>query len=545
MEKWTESPECVRIQILGGLRVLRGDVELDVGPRQQRCMLALFAGRVNTSIDITELIALLWADDPPASAVNVIQKYIGILRRLLEPELKVRSQGSWLVRQGSGYRLTVNDDQLDLTRFRRHVQAARKALGKGQANDALDEYLRGLSLWHGRPGEGLAESTTAAAVFSALESEFFEATIEAAGLAVRQGRPARVLAVLRRATALEPLNEPLHAALVRTLAAAGLQAEALAVVRAVRNRLVDELGIEPGADLHEAQRQLLTQSVPVGMSYVAETEAGTGSSVRHLGGTPPDSSRPACPTPLVKPAQLPPNLPTFTGRDLELSTLTKLFDDRRPAARTSPLIVAMDGMSGVGTSTLALHFACRIADQLADGQLYLDLRGQEPEPLPTSDALRSLLLALGVSAAQIPDTFDSLIGMYRSLTADKSFVVLLDNARDAAQVRPLLPNASQSVILITARTPLVRLAIYDGAHLLHIEAPGLSDVELLLEKRLPALPADSHTKLVQEIIAQCGRLPLALATMAAEINARPQKRAIDIVAELAETRTRSHSSSGQ
>ncbi|MFB9831281.1 AfsR/SARP family transcriptional regulator [Actinoallomurus acaciae] len=518
--------EEVRIQILGPLRIWRGDVELAAGPWQQRCLLALLAVRAGSPTSVAELIDLLWADDPPASAVNVIHKYVGALRRLLEPELTARAQGSWLLRHGNGYRFVADADHLDLAAFRRQVDMASADLRQDRPDDALDRYLQGLRLWHGSPGDGLAESAAATAVLSALESEFFEAAMEAAELAMRQGRPALALPILRRAAGMGPLNEPVHALLVRTLAAAGRQAEALSVFGAVRDRLTGELGIDPGPGLREAHRQVLEQNVAAPDRHDGAEASRTGRGVA------PGQIGSACLAPLVRPAQLPPDLPNFVGRAAELSTLTRLFENRREGERTGPLIVAMDGMGGVGKSTLALRFAGRIAERLADGQLYLYLRGNETEALPVGDALRSLLHALGVPAQWIPDTFDSLVGMYRSLTARRNLLVLLDSARDVSQVRPLLPNSAESVVLVTSRTPLVGLAAFDGAHLLHVDVPDMPEAHALLERRLPPLPPGADDEVIDEIVTSCGRLPLALAIVAARISARPQLSPASVAAEL-------------
>jgi len=521
--------EEVRIRILGPLRIWRGEVELDAGPWQQRCMLALLLARAGSPISTAELIGLLWTDEPPASAVNVIHKYVGALRRLLEPDLPPRAQGSWLIRHGNGYRFVADASQLDLAAFRRHLDAARKDLREDRPDDALDHYVQGLRLWQGPPGDGVAESAAAVAVLSTLEAEFFEAAMEAAELAMDRDQAGRVLPVLRRAAALGPLNEPVHALLVRTLATAGQQAEALSAFQAVRDRLAEELGIDPGPGLREAHQQVLVQSVAPPEIPAGREGPRTGRAV--------DPERiepagPACLTPLVRPAQLPPDLPNFVGRAAELSTLTELFEGPCRDKGTSPLIVVLDGMGGVGKSTLALHFAGRIAERMRDGHLHLYLRGNETEALPVGDALRSLLHGLGVPAQRIPDTFDSLVGMYRSLTARKSLLVLLDSARDVSQVRPLLPNSAQSVVLVTSRTPLVGLAALDGAHLLHIDVPDLPEAHELLEKRLPPLSPESRDEIIDEIVTCCGRLPLALAIVAARMRARPRLSPAVVAAEL-------------
>ncbi|MFG1918843.1 BTAD domain-containing putative transcriptional regulator [Micromonospora sp. NPDC048898] len=501
---------------MGPLRLWRGAVELDAGPRQQRSLLALLLARAGRPVSTTDLTGLIWGADSPPSAVNVVHKYVGALRRLLEPDLPTRSAGSYLLRHGNGYRFVAGPETLDLLAFRRHVSAAKSCLGQDRPAEALDHYLSALELCHGSAGAGLTDN--AAATFAGIDSEFFDAAVAAAAVAVRVRQPARVLASLRLAAEMGRLNEPVHACLVTTLAAAGHQAEALAVYGAIRARLDDEVGIDPGHKLQDAQRRALTQ-------------AGMPSS-----GDPipvPGMSRPI---PLVRPAQLPPDLPLFVGRDSELTILDDLVTGMRAVGRTSPLVVAMNGMGGVGTSTLAVHFAHRVAGEFSDGQLYLDLQGHlgEGESRTAGDAVRLLLHAVGVAASDVPDRFDARIGMYRSMTAGRRILVLLDNARDAAQVRPLLPNSADSLVLVTSRRSLVGLAAFDGAHPLRVDLPDLPTARRLLERRLTDLPAGGTAgrEIVDEIIELCGRLPLALAILAARIAVRPRLSLASVAAEL-------------
>ncbi|GAA2654991.1 AfsR/SARP family transcriptional regulator [Paractinoplanes durhamensis] len=516
-----EGDETLRLQIMGPLRLWRGKKELDGGPRQQRCLLALLLAREGRPVNTNELVDLIWGADAPASAVNVIHKYVGTLRRLLEPDRRLRTSGTYLLRHGNGYRFAAGQTALDLVMFRRHVTEARSSQARGELDQALDHYLDALRLCHGPAGDALADSAAAAATFASIDGEFFDAVTAAADVAVQVRRPTRMVAPLRLAAQMSQLNEPVQASLVATLAASGHQAEALSVYRAIRMRLADELGIDPGHDLQAAQRRALTQETmpPAGLEAPVPV--------------------PARPIPLVRPAQLPPDLPLFVGRDAELSALHHLFNGMRDAGRTSPLVIAMDGMGGVGKSTLAARFAHLVSDDFTDGQLYLDLQGHlgEDESVPAGEALRSLLYALGVPASDVPDTFDARVGMYRSLTASRQVLVLLDNVRDASQVRPLLPNSSASLVLITSRRSLVGLAAFDGAHLLWVDLPALPDARALLERRLAGLPARTpdaggDARIVDEIIELCGRLPLALAILAARIAARPRLSLATVAAEL-------------
>ncbi|GGP17972.1 hypothetical protein LDL08_07810 [Nonomuraea glycinis] len=523
-------PAALRLQVMGAVRVWRGDTELDAGPRQQRCLLALLLAHGGRPIAMTHLIDLIWGPGAPPSAVNVIHKYVGALRRLLEPGLRARAAGSYLVRQGNGYRFMAGPQTLDLFAFRQHVTAGRASAAEGDAKQALDRYVEALQLCHGHAGEGLSDSAAAMATFSAIDGEFYEAATAAAEIATRARRPSRVLAPLRLATKMGPLNEPVHASLMTALATAGHQAEALAVYRTIRDRLADDLGIDPGHDLQEAHRRVLDQTV---------TPAGEK----------PAEARPAAPFPLVRPAQLPPDLSVFVGREAELDVLRGLVAGMRDERRSGPLVVAMDGMGGVGKSTLATRLAHQVAATFADGQLYLDLQGDQAQEasLTVRDALPSLLYALGVSPSEIPDACDARIGTYRSLTAGRRFLILLDNARDSEQVRPLLPNSAGSLVLITSRRPLTALAAFDGAHLVRIDLPDMSSARALLTLRLAGLPNGAESadpEIVDEIIELCGRLPLALAVVAARLIARPRLSPATVLADLRDGARRLDASPG-
>ncbi|MFF5364746.1 BTAD domain-containing putative transcriptional regulator [Streptomyces scabiei] len=271
------------LQILGPLRIWRDGLELGAGPRQQAHLLALLLARTGRPTSTSELIDLVWGDGAPSSAMNILQKYIGALRRLLEPQLPVRETGSYLHRRGSSYLFAAGSATLDLVAFRERVDAARAALTRHDREVALDHYVGALGLWRGPAGDGIAEGTLAATVFAALDNEFYDACTAAAELAVSLGRPERVLAALQLAASMAPFNEPVLAALVGVLGAAGRQAEALSVFRQVRDRLADELGIDPGPALEEAQRRILTQPPASPPTREADEEVGRTTAATLIG----------------------------------------------------------------------------------------------------------------------------------------------------------------------------------------------------------------------------------------------------------------------
>jgi len=266
----------VHLQILGPLRVWRDGVEVSAGPRQQAILLALLLAREGRPVSTDELVDLVWGEDAPASALNVIQQYVGALRRLLEPALSSREPGSYLVRRGNGYQCVAGRGVLDLVDFRALVADARVQLEERRHESALGLLVEALSLWHGPAAAGMTHGPAASTVFTTVNDEFLTATVTAAELAVVVGRPASVLPPLRLAVEMAPFHEPVHASLITALGAAGRQAEALEHFRTVRTRLADELGIEPGPVVDLAHRRVLagdlTLDVELARAVIARPE---------------------------------------------------------------------------------------------------------------------------------------------------------------------------------------------------------------------------------------------------------------------------------
>ncbi|WP_262059474.1 ATP-binding protein [Streptomyces sp. STR69] len=324
------SAASLRLQILGPLRIWRDGVELDPGPPQQSYLLAILLARAGEPISTSELVDLIWAEDVPASAVNILQKYVGALRRLFEPSLPVREAGSFLHRRGNSYLFVVGPAVLDLVAFRELVGAAKAALTRHDHEVALDHYVGALELWHGSAGDGIADGTMATTVFAALDNEFFDACTAAAEFAVSMGRPERILAALRLAASMAPFNEPVLAGLVGVLGATGRQAEALSVYGQVRDRLAEELGIDPGPALEDAQRRVFTQPPAVPRVWEADEEVGRATAA------------------------------TLFGRTEELATLRRIVE-RALAGDTA--IGVVEGEPGAGKTRL-LEEAAAVAGRL-------------------------------------------------------------------------------------------------------------------------------------------------------------------------------------
>lgn len=485
------------------------------------------------------MVDVLWPQGPPKSATNVVRHHVGSLRRLLNPETPKAGDGAAgaVVRCSGGYRLDTHADGLDLLVFRRLVAQARQAASEGSPKTATDLYGEALALWRGPIADGVPADVRAHPVFTAVDEECVSAVRDAAVDALAAGAPDRVLAPLRRAVAAHPLDEPLQARLVLVLAAAGRQAEALATYHAVRDRLAEELGIAPGRELTQAHQRVLDQDP----SDVRRSGTPLGPDT----GDAPDPCRapgPAAPsgprTPPTRPAQLPADLPVFAGRRGELARAVTLLPvlDSRGATPQATVLTTIEGMAGVGKTSLAVHWAHRVAHRFPDGQLYADLRGFGPAgaAVDPGDALRAFLHGLGVHPRDMPAGPDAQSALYRSLLADRRVLVLLDNARDSAQVRPLLPASPGSLVIVTSRSRLQGLIAADGAHSLTLGPLGDAEAREVLSQRIGAQRLAAEPAAVAAVIALCGRLPLALAIVAARATAGSGLPLASIAAELRE-----------
>ncbi|WP_427925088.1 AfsR/SARP family transcriptional regulator [Streptomyces sp. cg40] len=507
---------ALRFAVLGAVRVWRDGTEVDPGPPLRRTLLALLLARAGSPVPLPEIVDGLWAQDPPARAVNMVHRHVGELRRLLEPELPSRAEGSWLVRGADGYRLTVPGGSVDLLRFRELASAARALRRSGQQEQAVEIFTEALALWHG-PAAGCPVQAPTHPVFTGLDLEYAAAVREAADTALDCGTADRVLSALSDSAARYPFDEGLQSRLVLALAATGRRAEAQEVYRSAAARLADDLGVEPGAELRAAHRQSVGDPV-------RETGAG-------------EPAGPGVPVP----AQLPADLPVFTGRQAELDRLLALVDGsgdggRGGRAPTAVAIGSIGGTAGVGKTTLAVHLAHQVADRFPDGQLYVNLRGFAPAapPLPPQKALRGFLDALGVPPQRIPADPDARAALYRSLLAGHRMLVLLDNARDSAQVQPLLPASPGCLVIVTSRNRLTALATADGARPLTLDVLTPAEAHASLALRLGTERVAAEPGAVDEIVELTAGLPLALAVVAARAASHPEFPLTSLAAELRE-----------
>ncbi len=494
----------VRFSILGPARAWRGNAELDLGPPTRQALLALLLAAGGQPVTMSAIIDVLWGEDAPNSAVNLVHRHVGALRRLAEPGLPHRATGSVILPGSGGYRMIVDADTLDLLRFRRLSEHAVRAAEAGNPTQATELFAEAMALWRGQVAAGVPDRIRTQPVFLSVAREQLVAARRAATAALASPPVSEdIVTGIQRLADVNPLDEDLHAALVLLLAATGQQADALATYRTMRDRLSDELGIDPGPQLRAARDQVLV--------------------------APPAPATPVAATRVV-PTQLPADLASFTGRAAELARARTLLG----GVSTAPVITTIVGMAGVGKTTLAVRLAHDIAAHFPDGQFYVNLRGFDPSESVVSpdEALRGFLEALGVAPQGMPSDQDGRSSLYRSLLAGRRVLVLVDNARDADAVRPLLPGAAGCMTIVTSRHQLRGLVARNGAHPLTLGLLSAAESEQFLVHRLGATRITAERTAVDEIISRCGRLPLALAVVAARVATSPSLSLADVAADL-------------
>ena len=475
---------------------------VDLGAVKQRTVLAALAVEAGRLVTWTELVDRVWDQASATGSRGALYTYANRIRRLLEAVEAAADDGgpARLACRSGGYLLHLDPDQVDLHRFHRLTAAAEDA-GRpdGERARLLSEAL---SLWQGRPLADLP-GQWAAGSRETWGRQRLKVVVAWAEARVRLGEPDGVIGPVEELTVEYPLAEPLTGVLIRALAVAGRDAEALHCYAAYRTRLIEELGAEPGPQLRRLHEAVLRGTVS--HSRRAPETLAT------------EADRP------VPPRQLPAGVRHFVGRLREQQTLSGLLDEAA-AGDSAVVISVISGTAGVGKTELAIHWAHLVRDRFPDGQLHVNLRGFDPggAVMGPAEAIRRLLNGLDVPAERIPADLDAQAGLYRSRLAGKRVLVVLDNARDAEQVRPLLPGAAGTVVLVTSRNQLSGLVAGIGAQPLTLDLLTSHESWQLLASRLGVDRLAAEPDAVEQIISRCARLPLALAIMAARAAAHPE-----------------------
>ena len=476
--------DSLRFAVLGPVRAWQGERELDLGSPQQRAVLATLLSRRGRPVTVGELVGAVWGEEPPTAAVSVLRTYVSRLRKVLEPGRAAGSPPRVVVSVADGYLGRVPEGALDLGVFEVRLTEAKKLRAAGDVSAAAELLHTALGEWEGTPLAGLP-GPLAEAERSRLHEERLNTLETRLEIDVQLGRHSEVIAELTSLTGEYPLREQLCRLLMLALYRSGRQAEALAAYRRTRRILVTELGIEPGAPLRELHDRILAADKSLVPSPTAretdplEAPADLPEWTRQYSSASADTA--------ARPAQLPADLTAFTGRRAELEQTRALLpvDGRKPS---TVVISAIDGMAAIGKTTLAVHWANRIAHRFPDGQLFINLRGFDPvaQIMPPGEAIRTFLDAFDVPPQRIPVGPDAQVALYRTLLAHRRVLILLDNARDIDQVRPLLPGSSGSLVIVTSRNELTGLVVGDGAHPLTLNPLTFAEAHGFLAKRLGA-----------------------------------------------------------
>jgi DNA-binding SARP family transcriptional activator/Tfp pilus assembly protein PilF len=510
--------------LLGPLVVRRGRTVIPVRPGKQRAVLAMLLLDANKVVPVEDLAEALWGDAPPPSARVGIRNYVKQLRQALGDDGRARIRT-----EPPGYLISAGADELDVSQFEALLGSAREAARAGSWQRAAEQARAALALWRGEPLADVASEVLALREVPRLADMRLLALETRLDADLHLGGHADVIIELRRLAAAHPLREHLHALLMLALYRCGRQAEALGAYQNARRELINELGTEPAAELRDLHQRILAGDPAL---------AAPGPGLATAPGPEPvtaGDSEPMAASALgpVIPRELPGAVRHFTGRARELAVLTGLLDRAAMETPGAAVISVICGTAGVGKTTLALHWAHQAAAWFPDGQLYVNLRGYDPGQLmPASDALARFLRALGVPGQNIPAEEDERAARYRSLLAGRRMLIVLDNASEVAQVRPLLPGTLGCMTLVTSRHALPGLVARDGAVRLDLDLMPPAEAVALLRALIGAR-VDADPAAAAALADRCCRLPLALRVAAELVTAQPAVTLASLAGDLA------------
>jgi DNA-binding SARP family transcriptional activator/tetratricopeptide (TPR) repeat protein len=515
----------MKFRLLGPLEVRAGEGWKGIGAPKWRSVLAALLINAGQVVPADFLISEVWGDTPPDTAANLISIYVLRLRRLLGD-----ADSGLLVTRAPGYQLRLAPADTDAQLFEAMVRDGRRTFTAGDAEGAARALTEALDLWHGKP---LADVPATALVeaeadrLAALRLDAIELRITAE---LACGGHVQAVPELRWLLADNPLREALWLLLMRALDGAGRHAEALEVYGHARAAIADELGVEPGPELRQFHAQLLAKDSTVvpgsisGGTIVAgsrpqEPASSGGQEGAKAPPGPGVAAGPAGRRPSVPaPAQLPADVADFTGREEQVERLGEMLAGT--AANADPgavRIAVVAGSGGLGKTSLAVHAAHRVRRRFPDGQLYVDLLGATPNPQSAADVLARFLRDLGMDGGDVPLDEDERAARYRTILARRRMLVVLDNARDAAQVRPLLPGSASCAVLVTTRSRMPDLA---STKLVDLNVLDEHEALAMFTKVVGEERAAAEPEATAELLQACAGLPLAIRICAARLATR-------------------------
>ena len=504
----------MQFRLLGPVEVWDGDERIVLGGAKQRALLALLLLNANRTVPRAQVIDWLWDMEPPRTAGDLVHECVSRLRRALRRCRTTEGSSLCLLTQPSGYVLQVEPGELDLERFEQLVDQAQQRIAAHDLQLATTILQQALGLWRGSALADLPPTLAVDSESARLEEARMVALEERLEIDLRLGQHDYLVGELETLVASYPNRERLRRQLMLALYRSGRQAEALTVYRDTRQMLVEEFGLEPSLALQQLERSILRADPAL------EPVLLTAGAALHEPGWPHG------------PCQLPPDVDDFTGREAVVAQVQRLLEGDRS---TAIVISAIAGKAGVGKTALAVRVAHRLRPRFADGQLYVNLRGVEAQALDPADVLAGFLRALGVEGAAIAEGLEERVQQFRTRLADRRVLVVLDNAADEAQVRPLLPASQGCAALVTSRTQLSGL---EAAHPLCLDVLDPDQAVQLLAKLTGSGRVAAEPEAAAAIVRLCGWLPLAVRIAGARLASRPQWRLALLAERLADEHRR-------
>lgn len=489
----------LQLRLLGSVELVEANgTSVKLGRRQERCVLGLLAMEAGRAVTLERLVQLVWQDDPPVSARASLHSHISRLRRRLS------TFDIAIVSKGSAYAVHADPLRIDVHLFTAKLVQAQQ---EPDPVTRVDLLTQALALWRGPLLADAADEHLRARLGAGLEDKYLLAHELLVDAELANGSYRQTAARLQELLTRYPGRERLAGQLIRARYQCGDVAGALAAYDTIRTYLAAELGLDPSTELTDLHQAILNRQEP------------QRTATQHV-------TRPV-------PWQLPPDIGNFVGRHTELSQLNCLLSHDGTAAIPAIVISAIAGTAGVGKTALAIRWARTLSRRDPDGTLHVDLRGFGPSAhaMDPEQAICVVLDALGVPVQHLPATLHAKTGLYRSLLHDRKMIIFLDNARDADQVRPLLPNSPGCLVVITSRYQLYSL-MADGAHPLTLGLLTHHEARQLIAQRIGQAKVAAQPQAVDDIISSCARLPLALALVTAYAAAHPHLSLTHLAAEL-------------
>ncbi|GAA2152566.1 BTAD domain-containing putative transcriptional regulator [Kitasatospora kazusensis] len=503
--------------ILGPLEVRSQGRPVEVARPRRRAVLAFLLLHADRRVSIEQLVDALWSEEPPRTARAQVHTAVSTLRAGLPEDL-----AGQLSSEGAGYRLHVPEGALDSAEFRSRLARARGLAGRHQSVEAVRVLREGLGLWRGPALTGV-DAPFAGPAGAQLEEERFAAHELLADLEMRAGRHQELVPELTALSNQYPARESIAERLSLALYRSGRQADALAVVSALRKHLAKEYGLDLGRRIVELEGAVL-RGDPV---LQPAPEPAAAPAPRAPAPAPQASPRTGSDLPL--PAQLPRPPAGFVGRAAELDELSRLLDPSGGGAR----IAVVNGPAGVGKTALALSWAHSRLGDFPDGQLFVDLHGYDrADPEAPGRVLERFLIALGIPGYQVPADPAQREDLYRSCMADRRVLLVLDNAQDYRQVRSLLPGSATCLTLVTSRGKLGGLVAETGAASVPLGMLPLEESVEVLGRIAGTDRVAATPEAARDLARLCGGLPLALRISAVRLVEDPAVPVSGLAAEL-------------